>query len=382
MQLTSVTLYRIRIPFKKPFKHASATRSFAENIVIRCQNAEGVAGWGETIAREYVTGESTTATIERYTAIPKKLWQTNLITLDDIDDFVTEAGLTNYPVARCGLETALLDMMARAENLPLFQFLSAHCPDRAPVCNRGPFFYGGAIGLHGPIKTCINAVKMRLFSFKKVKLKLEHDLQADRKRLKICRTILGPQIDLRVDANEAWDPQYAAAITPYLDEANVSAVEQPFPKDTPQHNKSFRNKSHIPLILDESLCTFDDAQRAVKEERADLFCIKLPKTGGFLPALKLIDFASKQNIFIQLSCQVGESAILSAAGRHVAALCRNLRYLEGSFDRYLLRQNISREDISFGYGGKAALLKKPGLGITIDQSKLDSVAEETISLVP
>ena len=65
--------------------------------------------------------------------------------------------------------------------------------------------------------------------------------------------------------------------------------------------------------------------------------------------------------------------MLSAAGRHFAASVRDLRYLEGSYDRHLVAERLSREDITFGWGGWAQALTGPGLGISIDQNAVERV---------
>ena len=62
--------------------------------------------------------------------------------------------------------------------------------------------------------------------------------------------------------------------------------------------------------------------------------------------------------------------ILSAAGRHWAASVGGIRYLEGSYDRHLLQELVTYEDITFGYGGQAPALRRPGLGDTIDPDVL------------
>jgi muconate cycloisomerase len=72
----------------------------------------------------------------------------------------------------------------------------------------------------------------------------------------------------------------------------------------------------------------------------------------------------------QLGCHPGESGILSAAGRHWTSSVAGVRYLEGSYDRHLFRRLVTREDITFGYGGRARALTSPGLGVTIDTTVL------------
>ncbi len=76
--------------------------------------------------------------------------------------------------------------------------------------------------------------------------------------------------------------------------------------------------------------------------------------------------AHRAGLGYQLGCQVGETGILSAAGRHFASSVGDIRYLEGSYDRFLVKERLTQEDLTFGYGGHAKALQEPGLGIHID----------------
>ncbi|MGE3820226.1 MAG: dipeptide epimerase, partial [Isosphaeraceae bacterium] len=72
----------------------------------------------------------------------------------------------------------------------------------------------------------------------------------------------------------------------------------------------------------------------------------------------------------------GETGLLSAAGRHLAGLVQGLRYVEGSYDRHVLSENLTREDPTFGYGGRARPLSGPGLGVNVDPGALDRLTRE------
>ncbi len=123
-------------------------------------------------------------------------------------------------------------------------------------------------------------------------------------------------------------------------------------------------------MLDESLCSRFDAERAVEGQTCDLFNLRLSKCGGFIPSLRLAQFAKQHGLGCQLGCQVGETAILSAAGRHFAASVAGLRYLEGSYDRHLVRESLATTDLTFGWGGWAPALAGPGLDVPIDPQGL------------
>jgi muconate cycloisomerase len=123
-------------------------------------------------------------------------------------------------------------------------------------------------------------------------------------------------------------------------------------------------------MLDESLTSLIDAKTAVAANACDLFNIRLSKCGGFLNCLRLAAYAKANNLGYQLGCHPGESGVLSAAGRHFATSVAGIRYLEGSYDRFLFRRLVTREDITCGRGGSAPALRSPGLGVTIDTAAL------------
>jgi muconate cycloisomerase len=129
----------------------------------------------------------------------------------------------------------------------------------------------------------------------------------------------------------------------------------------------------VPVMLDESLCTQSDAQRAIDHGTCDLFNIRLSKCGGFLPSLRIAALAARAGLGYQLGCQVGETGILSAAGRQFATSVAGIRHLEGSFDRLLVAERLTTEDLTFGWGGWAPALREPGLGVTIDRAAVDRV---------
>jgi muconate cycloisomerase len=129
----------------------------------------------------------------------------------------------------------------------------------------------------------------------------------------------------------------------------------------------------MPVMLDESLCGMSDAENCVHEGWGDLFNLRLSKCGGFLNTLRLAAYAYDHGLGCQLGCQVGETAVLSAAGRHFACSVRGLRALEGSFDRWLNRESLNTRDITFGRGGRAPALEGPGLGIDLDPQAIDRV---------
>src|SRR5262245_53413852 len=70
MRIRQLTAYVVRLPLKRPFSHASATRQESENVLVRCQLSDGTIGWGEGVPRSYVTGETPTGCLAQLAMTP------------------------------------------------------------------------------------------------------------------------------------------------------------------------------------------------------------------------------------------------------------------------------------------------------------------------
>jgi len=223
------------------------------------------------------------------------------------------------------------------------------------------------------MRSITRALLFRLFNFKQCKVKVGVQGVDDIISLRRIRRALGRGVDIRIDANEAWSCSNLEERLERLLPFQISSVEQPVPHNEVNGLAEIRLRIATPIMLDESLCSISDAQRAVELGTADLFNIRLSKCGGFLNSLKIAAIAHQAGLGYQLGCQVGETGILSAAGRHFACSVANIRAVEGSFDRLLVKERLTVEDLTFGVGGVAKRLHGPGLGIEVDEKALGRV---------
>jgi len=381
LKVIELTALHVRIPLRKPIKHASFTRSSTDNVVVRCVLADGTTGYGEGVPREYVTGES----IDSVIAL---LRQSDLGSrLEPCADFPAAVALAERlqlnPVpgdergcqgnaARCAVELAMLDAYGRRFQEPLAAVTRIAAPDLYQP--RTQVQYSGAItSARGGIKLRLAAWRMRLYGFHQVKVKVGIEGYDDVHRLRFIRSRCGAKMDLRIDANEAWQPGEVVERLQALAVCRLSAVEQPVPHAAIGALAEVRKQINVPIMFDESLCGMFDARQAVERQTCDLFNLRLSKCGGFIPTLRLAQYARQHGLGCQLGCQVGETAILSAAGRHFATTVADLRYLEGSYDRHLVQEALATQDITFTWGGKAKALPGPGLGVTLDPAALERV---------
>jgi muconate cycloisomerase len=380
MRIVELTALLVRIPLRRPIRHASHLRTETENVLVRCVLENNTEGFGEGVPREYVTGETAD------TAVALLRRSDLAAQLEPCQDFATAVSLADRlrlaPIpgdergcqgnaARCAVELAILDAYARCFGEPVSTAARLVAPDLFQF--RRSVRYSGIITSSRGFKLRLSALRLWLYGFPQLKIKVGIDGHDDVQRLAAVRKRFGWKRDVRVDANEAWAPAEVVARIRALEPFRISSVEQPVPHADVDILAEVRRQVTVPLMLDESLCSQADAERAAQRGTCDLFNLRLSKCGGFLPTLRLAQFARRNGLGYQLGCQVGETALLSAAGRHFASSVAGLRYLEGSYDRHLVREPLGKRDLTFGWGGWAKALPGPGLGINLDPKALERV---------
>jgi L-Ala-D/L-Glu epimerase len=384
MRIQELSAYHVRIPLRGKVKHASHTRTDTDSILIRCRLDDGTEGWGEGLPREYVTGETIETVVELFRSTD---WRRQLgEAFSDLAGAVAlcdRLRLVDGPAVgkrdsfgnslRCAVEIAVLDAAARACGRP-FSDVTSLIAEAAPIrAAADRVQYSVVITSLSAIRQVIRALGVRFYAFCQVKVKVGVAGVDDRASVGRIRRIVGQRFDLRIDANEAWHCGELEARLAPLQPLGISSVEQPVPHAEVDGLAALRGRLGVPLMLDESLCSFGDGQRAIEKGTCDLFNIRLSKCGGFVPSLRIAALARRAGLGYQLGCQVGETGILSAAGRHFATSVAGIRYLEGSFDRFLVTEPLTVENLTFGRGGWAPALAGPGLGIQIDRAALKRV---------
>jgi muconate cycloisomerase len=388
LRIVELTAFHVRIPLRRRIRHASHTRTSTDNIVIQCALETGTVGFGEGVPRDYVTGETVDSAMELLRTSAPTL---GLASCQDFGQAVAMAErLCLAPIpgdlrgcqgnsARCALELCVLDAFGQHFGQPLSEATRIVAPE---LYERQPKVrYSGAIASADGLKLRIAAWRLRLYGFRQIKVKVGIDGQDDVRRLEVIRRRVGPRKDLRVDANEAWEPASVSQRIRELEPFGISAVEQPVSHQNVNCLTEVRRQTAVPIMLDESLCSRFDAEEAVARGTCDIFNLRLSKCGGFIPTLRLAQFARQNGLRCQLGCQVGETALLSAAGRHFACSVSGLRYLEGSYDRHLVSEALGADDLTFRRGGWAPALEGPGLGVGLVPGALEKVTVRKESLI-
>lgn len=382
MRIIEATIYGLHIPFVESFTHSTQARRSSDSIVVRLMAADGTVGYGEGVARPYVTGETVQTSLAEITnhLLPAVLEKDfaelvpgpdPLVALAAVDEALpsqkTTGGVIAWHAARCAVEMALVDCLLKRQQLSLAHILP---PARSVVT------YSGVITAGSVDRAVQHAKFFKLLELRQLKIKIGGALT--RERVRAVREVVGPDVSLRLDANGAYDVQQAMRTLSELADLNIAAVEQPIPRGSLADLVAVKNHSPIPLMVDESLVTQADARALVEASACDYFNLRLSKCGGIARTLKLARMAACAGLKTQLGSHVGETAILSAAGRHVAAYLGDVSFVEGSYGNLLLVEDVGRDSIGFGHGGRAPLLRGHGLGIRVREEILCKYAHTVI----
>ncbi len=308
--------------------------------------SDGTMGWGETVPRQYVTGEtpaSVTSALARVAA-RTPAWLRDHEDLAAVArvlsalDLPTEFGRgrrrprrrsssrSSTPHARRE-ERPLLDAIALS---PFAQLLSAAPPSHVRQTLTIGDDVDGALERAGHIAGPLD-----------VKLKVGFGVDEDVQRAARLRERFGAAVDLRADANAAWDRAQADASLEALAPYALSCVEEPLKDDDLAGCAALRRRG-VRVMLDESLCTPADAERAVVGRRPPTCSTCGYRSAAACSAtLRLVERAERAGIAWQLGCMVGESGILSSLGRGFVARVRGAAYLESTVPAKSLEADLT-----------------------------------------
>lgn len=380
LQIAGVRVLPLAIPMRLKFEHAGASRSLADPILVELKAAApfaGISGWGETLARTYVTGESTSSVIEaiggKFTEILSAFRAKNFEEAVSLVEKVPFE-LNNRPAiaARCAVELAWLDLAGRVFRRPLRDAALVAFPELIDRARQSPPRYSGIVVGRGSTKLKLLVRAQYAYGLRDFKIKVA--VPEWQRRLRSAKAALGAALkrgdaSLRVDANGGWTVEQALEAIPVLESCQVAAIEQPLPASADAHLPRLAAATRIPLMPDESLVTLADAERLISSG-AGILNIRIAKVGGLLPALRMALRSAERGCAVQLGCLVGETSILSAAGRTFVEVFPQVRYLEGAFGGWLLKQDVTSRSLRFGFGGRLNALTGPGLGIPIIESNV------------
>lgn len=372
MKIAKLGIYRFQKPFRFGFHSSQTLRTGAESIIVKLQLENGITGYGESTPRSYSTGENHDSVVSIIREIfAPILFSCEIVTLADVENVLND--LENeclkksslpYNSALGAIDIALLDALGKSQRCSIAAFLGPTVEAEIPHSISVPFLN------HEKIRrafTCFEG-----FEFKNIKILLSDNEMENLDRVSLVRSLVGNKVNIRVDVNEHWTIPQAISNLDKLQEFNITGVEQPLPKDDIEGLKQLRKIIGVPIILDESVCSLSDAKKLIEEEACDIINIKISKCGGILRSCRIARFAAARNIRCQLGAHVGETNILTAAGKYFALTTRNLICFDG-YSSLLFQDLWGKKKVDIDLG---ANLGFSGFGLGLGKHSESSIEND------
>ena len=296
------------------------------------------AGWGEgTIPSYYgISDESIfacwAAAAERRDPFP-----------DDPADIEAWIGDEGPAPARCALDLALHDRIARQRGVPLYELLDLPRPSVLPTAF--------TISIAAPEEMARQAAEIPDYSVIKLKLGDKGDID----RVAAIRAAR-PDVRLYVDANAGWSPEEAVQLAKELEPYDLEMIEQPVPKDDIAGMGFVQAHTETPIVADESVQTLENVEQIAAAGVRGIN-LKLMKVGGLSPGLRMIRRARELGMQIMLGCMV-ETSLGVTAMAHLAGLADWL-----DLDGPLLIANDPFDGVRFDRHAGVHLPDRPGIGV-------------------
>lgn len=353
MRVTGVETWSHRMRISEPYSIANESFDHAENVFVRVLTDTGPVGLGCSAPDFGVTGENAATVMTAMDEIvrdhvkgmdPLRIHHV----LDGLEDL-----LAKQPAALAGIDLALHDLLGRVAGLPLWVLLGGYRESIATSIT---------IGILPADETVDRARCHTTNGFVALKLKGGRDVEDDIERIQLVREAVGPEIELRFDANQGYDAATALYFIEATRSARLELIEQPTPVDQPLSLGRVSSASHLPIMADESLHTLRDAFRIASQDQADMVNVKLMKVGGIARARRIDAVARSAGLEVMMGC-MDECALAIAGGLHFALAHKNVAYadLDGHFDLV--------DDPTAGAvildGGRLRAQDRPGLGFDL-----------------
>lgn len=353
MKITNIQFEKKQIKLNAPIVVAFTTITAVETILIKVTTDEGIIGYGETSPLPQVTGETLDSSLSVLGLLKDNLIGQDPREIEKIHKLM-DSLIYGNTACKAGIDIAMYDIIGKSMNAPLYKVLGG-------MSNQ--IITDITIGIAKPEEMAQAAVGFVKEGYRILKIKAGKDPIEDLEAIRLIREAVGDDIKLRMDANQGWSVNDAIVTMKALEKYNIDAVEQPGPYWDIEGAARIRNQSTMKVMLDESLHSPVDALKIMKLEAADTLNIKLMKSSGIYPALRINAIAESGGVDCMVGCMLETRLGISAAA-HLVASQKNIT--EADVDSY---KYFDDDTVTGGFtieGDIITLSEKPGLGVDVD----------------
>jgi len=361
MKLERITLRQIHMPLVDSFE-TSFGRTTERHIILVEAQGEGASGWGEVTAGEnpFYNEEWTGSAwmILRDYAAPSVVGREM--------GSAAEAGrltahIRGHNMARGGLETAVWDLEARLNGVPLWKKIGGGARREIPC--------GVSIGIQDTVERLLEKIERELAAgYQRIKIKIKPGWDVE-----VVRRVRErfPGIKLMADANSAYTLADADRLR-QLDDFYLMMIEQPLGHDDIIDHAELQRKLQTPICLDESIRTAHHAEQAIRLGACGIINIKLGRVAGFSEAKRVHDAAQAAGIPVWCGGML-EAGVGRAHNVALATLPNFVLPGDVSASRRYWKRDIIQPAIETTPRGTIAIRDEPGFGYALDHDYIRAI---------
>ena len=328
------------------------------STVVRIRTEDGVEGFGEVcpLGPTYLPAHSSGALAALTEFAPAVLGidATNLAAVRTALD----SALMGHEYARSALDVACWDALGRTVGLPVCELLGGR------VANELPLYFAVPLGPGEMMAEYVLA--RRAEGVHRFQLKLGADPLEDAARTALVIEQTGDEDLVVADANGGWRLQDAVLAARALEDLPRVFLEQPCP--TLEECLVVRQRTTLPMVLDESIRDVQSLMRAYEARAMEAINLKISRVGGLTPAKLMRDLAQTLGLRLTIEDSWGGD-IVTAAVAHLAASTDPEALFSVSFMNDWTVEKVAahrpRSDNGIGRAPDG-----PGLGIDVDVERL------------
>lgn len=341
-----------------PYVSNHASVESVTRMFVRVDTDGGTTGWGEMLVG-MKSAAVTRAVVEDVIApelIGREVGEIRAI----VEEFY-------FPYVKVrpflgAVETALWDALGKQLGAPVHQLLGGKTRDRIPIAF--------CLGILDPERSREHAKQAVERGFSMLKTKAGPDWREDVDRLRAMDDAVDGELEFRLDPNQGWTFEDAVRAATRLEEEGVllQYLEQPVRIDTYETYSKLRERLRTPIAVNEDAYFPRNLRYLLRSDAIDVAVVDLVPAGGILGVREQAAIIANAGVSVSHHCGF-DLGIKTAAMLHVVASTPAINLAPDSvyyaWDDYVVETPFCVED------GTLAVPDGPGLGITIDEKKLE-----------
>lgn len=284
LSIVRITAHVYRYPLTTPVRTSFGIMRNRPMVIIEAEDKDGVRGYGEVWCNFPAVGAEHRARLVASVMEPL-LTARDFAGPEEAFAFISKATAVlalqsaepgPFAQAIAGIDTALWDLAARRAGEPLWRFINPAASPRVRV-------YASGLNPDAPE---VLAARRHEEGYRAFKLKIGFGREVDLRNLQALRETLGPDCELMVDANQAWDLDTALASARDLEPLGLGWLEEPLRCDRPWSEwQKLAAATRTPLAAGENILGFENFQAALSAGVLRVVQPDLAKWGGFSATL-------------------------------------------------------------------------------------------------